>query len=192
MKKEDESTLVLVAVLCFALIGTVVSIGFLMFSNAEQKSEINHLNVLLSNSMDTINNCTEYTDALGIITEVQAEQIAALNRQASDYSRELAVCINNFSKLKRNELELTEWYALTREFAATHTYVRSVYTCMNYSTDLANLLNARGYSAVRVIGYDKNNSLHMWVRLTLDIEPQNAKILVGDSKYKFLTEANDE
>ena len=92
------------------------------------------------------------------------------------------------NKLTENILSLTE-YTLSHKylyeeviqrFAEVHSYNKTEYNCVNYSEDLGVVLESLGYKTtqIRMIPQE-NNTFHRRLQLNLEIEPEQAEVIIG-------------
>jgi len=66
-----------------------------------------------------------------------------------------------------------------KRFADTHTYNLTTYNCVNYSEDLAFILDNLGYQTTQEKHIKQENGTHRRLNLILEIEPQTAEVIVN-------------
>ena len=66
-----------------------------------------------------------------------------------------------------------------QRFAETHEYNKTTYNCVNYSKDLAFILDNLGYETSQERHIKMENGTHSRLNLNLEIEPQTAEVIVN-------------
>ena len=91
--------------------------------------------------------------------------------------------------------EVEQWQVIATRFATLHKgdyascyNTTGCYNCVNYSTDLRAVAMQLGFKTELAEGCatnttDNSTSCHMWVRLLVDVEPQNGKFTNFDKIY---------
>ena len=107
--------------------------------------------------------------------------------KVNSYSDRLVSCMNKADNCS-GETELAE---LLKSFAENHTYINSTdaetanisrMNCVDYSEQIAPILEAKGYKVRQIDGCDTNNTrCHRWI--SIDIEPIWGKPVNYDLEY---------
>lgn len=83
--------------------------------------------------------------------------------------------------------DMRDFVVLAQRFALNHEYNLTGYNCVNYTNDLARIMDELGFSYQKVVGCedgDGNTSkCHEWLRLMVDFEPQTGKFTDYSSEY---------
>lgn len=73
--------------------------------------------------------------------------------------------------------DIDDFVVLAKRFADNHYYNLSDYNCKNYTADLHEIANELGFKTSVIKGcpadVDKSTPCHLWLRLSVDFEPQS-------------------